>query len=44
MSNKCRICKCELNDDNCSYEDDICDDCFEKEWDEQLSENEDEDE
>ncbi len=34
----CRKCKCELNDDNNSYEDEICDDCFEKEVDEQLAE------
>jgi hypothetical protein len=35
---KCRVCKCDLDEDNCSYEDEICDDCYEKECDEQLAE------
>ncbi len=36
---KCRNCGCDLIDeDNCSYEDGICDDCYEDECDDQLSE------
>lgn len=26
---KCENCDCEINEDNCSYEDGICDDCYE---------------
>lgn len=41
---KCRNCDCELTDDNCSYEDGICDDCFEDQCDDELSEDDEEDE
>ncbi len=31
---KCRVCKCKLiDDDNCCYEDGVCDDCYEDECD-----------
>jgi len=32
--NKCENCDCALTKDNCTYEDGICDDCYEADgWD-----------
>lgn len=40
---KCENCDCLLTEYNCSYEDGICDDCFEdREIEDELSEIEDE--
>jgi hypothetical protein len=40
MKPKCSNCGCPLTDDNNSYEDDICDDCFEDSQDEMDEEDE----
>ena len=38
---KCRVCEDDLTEDNCRYEDGICDNCFEDQVDDELSEEED---
>ena len=41
---KCSHCGCELTEDNCSYQDFTCDDCFEDQVDDELSEDEEDEE